>query len=375
MNHSNLCLSIAVKDTSVTGGGILAVALPLHNIFPKIGVNSTLISEGQCFTPVSNAYVTRAFGLSTLFLSKKRLGDLIHIHGTWNLFELFCFLAGKAKGLKLVISPHGALEPWAFKSKHTKKKLAWWLYQKRLLSKADLVIVNSEQERDNLVDLGIKTQVAVIPNGVTLDGYEVAVEQHKNKERDRTVLYFSRIDRKKGIDLLIKAWANLSDKLGFKLKIQGYGDEEYLRELTDLSKSLNVQDSVIFEEAVFGKDKWNSFHSASIYVLPSYSENFGITVAEALFSGLPCITTKEMPWHDLPDNNAGWSVEANVDAIEMALKDAINLEEPKLITMRQNAVEYAQNRFLWDNIVHQYKDTYQWLLDKDGSERPNFVSK
>lgn len=365
-------VTVAVKDATRTGGGILAVALPLHKYLCRIGVKSSFVCGSTPFEIVENSLKIDSCALK---LIASPVSDLIHIHGTWNLFELFCFLAGKAKGSKLVISPHGALEPWAFKSKHTKKKLAWWLYQKRLLSKADLVIVNSEQERDNLVDLGIKTQVAVIPNGVTLDGYEAAVDQYKNKERDRTVLYFSRIDRKKGIDLLIKAWANLSDKLGFKLKIQGYGDEEYLRELTDLSKSLNVQESVIFEEAVFGRDKWNSFHSASIYVLPSHSENFGITVAEALFSGLPCITTKEMPWRDLPDNNAGWSVEVNVDAIEMALKDAINLEEQKLITMRQKAVKYAQNRFLWDNIVHQYKDTYQWLLDKDGSERPNFISK
>lgn len=358
--RKRLHITTVVKDSSLKGGGILAVASPLHNQLNRIGVSTTFICGETPHANIENSFVVGKTGVRSFWLPNKAIGDVVHVHGTWTPFEFFSVLLAKKQGAKVIISPHGALEPWAFRSKGWKKKLAWHLYQKRILTNANLLIVNSEQERKNLRALGLKGSISVIPNGVVLDGYNRT--SATNGERDKIVLYFSRLDRKKGIELLVRSWAELKNKQGYKLHIQGYGDEAYKYSLQGLVSKLGLNENVKFIEPSFAERRWVDFSNASIYILPSYSENFGITVAEALFSGLPSITTTEMPWGELPVYNIGWSVECNQESVTKALYEAINLESEELVKMRLSAIEYAESHFLWENLVKEYELVYRWVL-------------
>lgn len=365
------CATI-IKNPSSHGGGIAAVALPLHIQLNELGANANLVCVTKPEREVVNLFSIGKNGFGALYLPKSVMRDVVHIHGIWTSFEIFLGMVARRRGAKVIVSPHGALEPWAFKSKGFKKKLAWYLYQKKSLLNADLLIVNSDQERDNLRALGLNGAIAVIPNGVVLDGYDKSAAA--KIERSKIVLYFSRLDRKKGIELLVKSWKKIEDKRGYKLHIQGYGDEGYKRSLRELVSHLELNEYVEFIEPSYSGQRWVSFTNASIYILPSYSENFGITVAEALFSGLPSITTTEMPWKDLPKEKIGWSVKCNETDITQALTDAISLEENELAKMRYNAIDYAEKRFLWKNIVKEYELVYRWVLQPSKETMPNNVT-
>jgi glycosyltransferase involved in cell wall biosynthesis len=365
-------ITTIVKDASEKGGGILAVAMPLHKFLQKVGINSTFVCSGEPCETITKFWTSGRFGILTFFLPKKAIGHVVHIHGIWTPFEFFSTLAAKLRGAKVIISPHGALEPWAFKSKNRKKRIAWWLYQKRLLQSADMLIINSQQEFVCLRKLGLTRPMAIIPNGVVLDGYNRSLAI--KVERPKVILYFSRLDKKKGIELLLESWQKITEKRGYKLHIQGYGNSYYKQHLMELATYLKISEDVEFIEPLYGENRWSSFYNASIYILPSYSENFGITVAEALFSGLPAITTSEMPWHDLPQHGIGWSVSNVVPDIVKALDEAINLESEQLNAMREKAISYAESRFLWEDIVEQYATVYKWILDPTRENVPSCIS-
>ncbi|MGF1753741.1 glycosyltransferase [Vibrio makurazakiensis] len=365
------CTTI-VKDPSMQGGGIAAVALPLHTELEAAFGISNLVCAIEPDKKIKNSLSVGRGVFGALCIPKSAIGDLVHIHGIWTPFEFFSVLLAKRQGAKVIISPHGALEPWAFHSKGFKKKFAWHLYQKQILASADLLIVNSEQERNNLRALGLDGAIAVISNGVVLDGYNRVAAT--NIERDKVVLYFSRLDRKKGIELLVRSWKSLENRQGYKLHVQGYGDDAYKHSLQSLVSKLGLNEDVKFIEPSFAEQRWSAFSNASIYILPSYSENFGITVAEALFSGLPSITTTEMPWGELPIKKIGWSVECNQEKIAQALHEAISLDKDELINMRLSAIEYAESRFLWTNIAKEYEQVYRWALHPSVDIMPKSIT-
>lgn len=366
-----LKITTVIKDASFHGGGMLAVAMPLHNYFYKNGSNSTLLCSEKPYESVANFWKIGKLGLMSFFLPRTVIGNVVHIHGIWNLFELFSFLVARLRGSKVVISPHGSLEPWAFRSKKVKKKIAWWLYQKKILQHADLLVVNSQQEYINIRELGLNKPVAIIPNGIIRDGYESV--KAKQVKRNKVILYFSRLDKKKGIELLLESWSKIENKYGYQLHIQGYGGEGYKKSLMKLVSELELESDVKFLEPLYGEERWLSFFSSSIYILPSYSENFGITVAEALLSGLPSITTNAMPWNDLPEFGIGWSIECNVLGVTEALRDAIELKTEDLDDMRKRAIDYADSRFCWEDIAMKYQSVYSWVLTPDTNEIPRYV--
>ncbi|EGR0260331.1 glycosyltransferase [Vibrio cholerae] len=370
--NRNLHITTVVKDSSKHGGGMLAVAYSVHKYLCSKLSNASFISSCASCYKVENSWIVGELGIRTFFISNKAIGDITHVHGIWTPFEFFVIKAAKKRNSKIVVSPHGALEPWAFQSKGLKKRIAWYLYQKRILTEADLIIVNSQKERDNLRRLGLNGPIAVIPNGIILDGYDK--QSAMKSEREKIILYFSRLDKKKGIELLIKAWRKVKDKRGYKLHIQGYGDQSYRLFLHDMVSKFGLEEEILFIDPSYDEKRWASFFSASFYILPSYSENFGITVAEALISGLPAITTTEMPWEDLTNEGIGWSVKCNESAIAEAITEAIGIDESKLALMRRRAVDYAEKHFSWETIVQDYGLAYQWVLSPDLESIPKSIT-
>ncbi|WP_337459531.1 glycosyltransferase [Vibrio mimicus] len=172
----------------------------------------------------------------------------------------------------------------------------------------------------------------------------------------------------------MKAWRKVKNKRGHKIHIQGYGDESYRLYLHDMVSKFGLDEEIFFINPSYDEKRWASFSSASLYILPSYSENFGITVAEALISGLPSITTTEMPWEDLTNEGIGWSVKCNESAIAEAITEAIGIDESKLALMRRRAVDYAEKHYSWETIVQDYGLAYQWVLSPDLENIPKSIT-
>jgi glycosyltransferase involved in cell wall biosynthesis len=134
--------------------------------------------------------------------------------------------------------------------------------------------------------------------------------------------------------------------------------------MKNLSKDLKLK-RIEFLDPLYGNDKWQAYKDADIYILPSYSENFGVTIAEAMASGLPVIVTKGTPWSDVEQKNAGLWVDNKIDTIANAIEILILKNSEEREYMGQNGRDWMIKDFSWDTIAKNMNYVYDWL------ERPN----
>jgi len=308
--------------------------------------------------------------LSQAIVLKRILGeqnfDIIHIHGVWTPILAIAGNLAFANNIPLVVSPHGCLEPWALRHRGWKKKIALSIYQRRIFSKAAMIVATARQEFDNIRSLNIESPVAIIPNGVDLPP-----ASDRLCEEGRTILFLSRIHPKKGLRDLIAAWASIR-KPGWRIIIAGPDENGHLSEIVGLVNSLGLNDDVEFPGLVTGSRKESLFIRADLFILPTYSENFGIAVAEALARGLPVITTTGAPWEDIVTWRCGWWVNPGVGEVASALLAAINTPREELFEMGQRGVQLVKEKYSWDRIGFEALQAYRWINDPR-NERPDFI--
>lgn len=358
-----------VRDARKQGGGIAAVALPVHQGLRLRDPQARLLCGLPAQEPLAGQQCMTASGQGFASLSAEPMPAVVHVHGLWTSFEWRACAYARRSGLPLVMSPHGMLEPWALAHKKTKKWLAWHLYQRRLLARADLLVVNSWNEYRTMRRMGLKAPVAVIENGVETHGSDHLVARSDTR---KSVLFLSRLCPVKGIFDLLEAWARLPSGHGYDLRIYGQAEPGYAQQVAAAIERLGLGASVALKGPVFGADKWQAFRNADLFVLPSYSENFGIVVAESLLTGLPVITTRATPWECLESEGLGWLVENDPGQLADALQQAMSLPEARRQQMGVRGADYAQRHFLWPAIIDKYVETYAWIAGLQ-SRRPSWV--
>jgi glycosyltransferase involved in cell wall biosynthesis len=292
--------------------------------------------------------------------------DLVHLHGTWIPILAVASYLASAKGIPVVVSPHGCLESWALQHRGWKKKLALALYQKRIFSKASMMVATARQELESIRRLGIGSPVAVIPNGVDMP----PVLAHP-QAGERKFLFLSRIHPIKGLPDLVAAWA-LVRQPGWRMVIAGPDEAGHLEEIRAQINTLGLGSDFEFTGLVTGDRKEALFAEADVFVLPTYSENFGIAVAEALARGVPVITTTGAPWEDIETWRCGWWVQPRVDGVARALVAAMNSSREELSEMGQRGVQLVKEKYSWDQIGRDALEAYQWMLEQS-QQRPDFV--
>ncbi|WP_428825250.1 glycosyltransferase [Azonexus sp. IMCC34842] len=292
--------------------------------------------------------------------------DVVHIHGTWTPILVVASYLASIKGIPVVVSPHGCLEPWALQHRGWKKKLALALYQKRVFSKASMIVATARQELESIRRLGIETPVAVIPNGVDMPPVLARLQAGKRK-----FLFLSRIHPKKGLPDLVAAWA-LVRQPGWQVVIAGPDEDGHLDQIRAQVDSLGLRYDFEFTGLVTGERKEALFAGADVFVLPTYSENFGIAVAEALARGVPVITTTGAPWEDIESRCCGWWVQPGVDGIACALVAAMNTPREELSEMGQRGILLVKEKYAWDQIGRSALGAYQWMLGQS-QQCPDFV--
>ena len=297
---------------------------------------------------------------------------LIHDHGIWGQTNVAAWWAARTRGLPYVLSPRGMLEPWALEFKARKKKLAWNLYQQRVVVSAAALVATSEQECEGIKRLFPKLPVAIIPNGVDLPCVADVLSERARPVTGRTVLFMSRIHPVKNLTGLLHAWKLLGEANGWRLLIAGPDEAGHSLVVKALVQELGLQDSVELIGPVGEDSKAAVFHSADIFVLPSFSENFGVVVAEALAYGLPVIATTGTPWNELPRRGCGWWVGPDPESLAGALAQAMNTSYAERRAMGEVGRAYAQEKFSWDGIGGATIALYEWLLSRRAS-RPDFV--
>lgn len=299
--------------------------------------------------------------------------DLVHAQGIWlPIYNKMAKILRK-HSIPYVMTPRGALEPWCLEQKKWKKKIAMWLYQKKDLQKAAAILTTANMEAQHIRELGIKAPLAVIPNGIDVSEYQCRPVDCLSYVK-KQIVFLSRIHQKKGIEILINVWEKMRiDFPDWNVVIAGNGEEVYIQQLKAMITSKRLQDCVEIIPPIFEKDKHKLYCESSLFVLPTYSENFGMVVAEALACGVPVITTNGTPWQELNDEKIGWCVDLSEENIENAIRDALSLPAEELFAMGQKGSKHINNNYLYTSVAKKNLELYKWILE--GGDMPDFMYK
>ena len=305
--------------------------------------------------------------------------DVIHQHGIWLPISNLAQKAGSKYKIPIIIQPHGYLEPYALQMSKFKKRISYYLFEKKNLELCRLLVACSDKERISLEKLFPNKDIAVIPNGIPKDFIEQSVFSdyfaHNRFHGKQNLLFFSRIHPSKGLSRLITIFSKLDKNISknWNLIVAGIGEENYIGELRNLAANLNISDVVFFEGAKFGQEKIDILSSADLFILPTFSENFGIVIAESLSRGVPAITTQAAPCKILEDNKCGFWVNDDNVGIKMGLEQAMQLSQLELKNMGERGKKLVNETFVWENIIKQTVDLYKWVID--GGDIPAFIYK
>ena len=295
--------------------------------------------------------------------------NLIQIQSMWDWPYHKVMVEARKLGIPYIVTPRGMLDPWSLAHKKWKKKLAWRLYQRNDVQKSVCVFTTAKMEAEHVTNLGITTCKAVIPNGIETDSYPCKTSVDIVKKQ---VLYLSRVHMQKGVELLIDAWKRIhSDFADWQLHIVGNGEAEYIHGLENKVKSLGLKDSIKILPPMFGEAKINVYQESALFCLPSYSESFGMAIAESMSCGTPVITTTNCPWEILKETNTGWCVDLRMDNLEYALREALSMNPTELYDMGQKASRLIYENFDYRSVTRKTLRLYEWLLN--GGEKPEFV--
>jgi glycosyltransferase involved in cell wall biosynthesis len=290
--------------------------------------------------------------------------NLLHSHGMWQMNAVYPGWAARKGNINLVVSPRGAFSEWALQYGSVMKKAFWPALQRPALAHATCFHATAASEFEDIRRQGFSQPVAIIPNGIDIPNLPP-----KQPGDCRTLLFLGRVHRVKGLDMLLPAWRGVQSRFpDWRLVIAGsddgyYGKSGYLEELHQLAQNLGIE-RIEFVGALYGTAKTQAYQDADLYILPSYSENFGVTVAEALAAGTPAIVSKGAPWEGLDTHEAGWWIDRGVDPLVVCLEDALGRSRDDLGQMGQQGRIWIEAEFAWPQIGAQMAATYQWLLNQ-----------
>ena len=287
--------------------------------------------------------------------------DALIVHGIWQYQSFAVRSALRASDVPYFVFTHGALDPWfkrQYPFKHAKKVLYWPWAEYRVLRDASAVLFTCEEERvlaresfgpyrarEAVVGFGIEDPVgdAAGQRSAFLDKYPLLRDK-------RVLLFLSRIHRKKGCDLLLRAFADASrHDAEIHLVVAGPDQSGWRADLESLARSFGIDERVTWTGMLTGDVKWGAYRVADAFVLPSHSENFGIVVPEALACGLPVlITNKVNIWREIDGSGAGLVENDTVAGATALLRRWLDLSERESNLMRRQArvcfVQYFELR-------------------------------
>ena len=283
--------------------------------------------------------------------------DVIHVQGLWSIFPtLFGIIAKVVSDARLIVSPRGMLETWSLKQGEIKKKLALYTYQGYLFRLTDTFHVTADEESKSLTMIVPKNRNVVIPNGINTSSFIDA--DHLSDSEARTILFLSRIHQKKGLEMLVDAWSSLVSKWpNWKVRIVGDGDKAYIESLKHRITKYNLA-NIVVEGPLYGGDKNEAYSTSDLFVLPTYSENFGIVVAEALASCVPVITTTGTPWSEIADWKCGEYIEPNLDALEQAMDKWMELTPESRNEAGLMGKKLVQTKYSLNSVAQAFEKLY-----------------
>jgi glycosyltransferase involved in cell wall biosynthesis len=300
--------------------------------------------------------------------------EVVHFHGVWQPKFLKISAHCRRHNIPYVASPHGMLEPWAFKHKWWKKWPYFHLVEKHHLAGAQRILATSENEAHNLRGFFPASQCEVLPLGLATASkgpdYMAARSALGWQDSEFIFLFLSRIHPKKGLHLLLAALAKLqpSQLNGKRLVIVGGGESSYVRRLKRFHENNRLRlPRIDWIGEVWTDAKWPYLQGADLFCLPSYSENFGLAILEALQVGTRVLTTNQTPWSAIGSWNAGYVVAPTEVAVGSVLAEQVMKSPPWSLQQRDLLAQQIHSMFSWDAIGPRYLQLYREIVKSNGS--------
>ena len=295
----------------------------------------------------------------------RHVGDyqLVHIHAFFSHSSCAAARRARQQGVPYIVRPLGVLNRWGMENRRPwLKKLSLRFLERPIVDGAALMHYTSEQERYEASLLGVRTRSEVIPNPVpsaAVAGSRACFfARHPELTGRPVILFLSRIDRKKGLELLLPAFARVRARFpAAALVIAGSGDEVLIRELR------GQMNDIVWTGFVAGEYKADAFAAADVFVLPSWSENFGVAVVEAMAAGCPVVVTDQVAVHtDIAAAGAGLVVPCDPNAIALALCRVLE-DGSARETMGTNGQHLTRTHFSPEAVTSRLLAAYRSILN------------
>lgn len=296
--------------------------------------------------------------------------DIVHTNGIFSYPVLAAHLACQFRIVPYIATPHGMMEPWALAYKAWKKKIYFTLFEKPSLQKANAIQMIASTEATHIKVLDLKTPLFFVPNGInstdfeSLPSGELFYEQFPNTRKKTLIIFLGRIDPKKGLDLLAPAFAKAHEKFPeTHLIVAGPDNTGFLLTAKSYFSEAGCKDAVTFTGMLTGAIKYAALTAANIYVAPSYSEGFSMSVLEGMAAGLPCLITTGCNFPEAAEAKAASVVDINADQIANALIEL--LQDPiQAKNMGDRARQFILENYTWDHIASKLISVYQDIIIK-----------
>ena len=289
--------------------------------------------------------------LMRLLPTYMRWADVVHLTGVYNFPTFPTIFWSRLLNKPLIWSPRGALQRWEGSSR-VGPKAVWDFLWYHTADRVELTMhVTSEQERREVSARFPRLRMAMIPNGV-----DVPVDLNRvERNGELRMLFIGRLDSKKGIEALLKACGLVDSAPPWRLAIAGWGAPEYVSQLKEQIHALGLSGRVEMLGPVLSEAKKALFECSDVALVPSYTENFGIVVAEALAHGVPVIASKGTPWSRLEEMKCGLWVDNDPESLAGAIR---SISTMPLQDMGRRGREWMQNEFSWRSVTNQMLALY-----------------
>jgi glycosyltransferase involved in cell wall biosynthesis len=294
--------------------------------------------------------------------------DIIHIHGVWHFAGVAPYLAG-IKTAKC-ITTHGLLDRWTIGKGYWKKYIFGLLFQKNILKNTELIQINNTDEQEDVKRfLGFEhPNVKIIPNGMNLKDFAVLPQKGNFRNQfqipldKQLILFMSRINLKKGLDLLLPAFKTVASQRNDCLLILAGPDDGYLTETQDFIKQNTLEDKIKLVGMLTGEDKLAALSDANIFVLPSHSEGFSIATLEALISGVPSLLSDRVGFGEaIKETKAAHLIELNEKSIEDGLNKMLD-DKNYCQILSKNGISLVKNRYDIELVAKQLFNEFEKII-------------
>lgn len=287
--------------------------------------------------------------------------DVAHIHAVFNHASVAAARACRKARVPYVVRPLGTLDPWSMKQKPLRKRIFWTLEGKTMIGAAKAVHYTSRAEQSGTESLLGVNHGKVIPLGIDRAPHFA----NDLRQSERYVLVLSRLHPKKGLEVLIDAFGALVQDnrfTGWKLVIAGDGPQDYVSSLK--RRAAHAPDRISFTGWLDGECKETMLSGASLLALPSYQENFGLCVMEALARSVPALVSPHVNLAgEIHEANAGWVAAVEKDALATTLASALGDEAE--LSRRGRAGKRLSEKYSWERVASDLERLYTEIANGD----------